>query len=209
MTGTGKHLICHISCRAKCCMVFVMCCVFKVVSSSLCVMVVYFAELRVACCMLGPGRNKADWSLHLMEDRWGTRTVLLPSTELLCLLDMFSFDTLHMSIFVFLSFPVQPSPLRHGQRDVVFMRVTAFASFFSSSFSTFPYSFPFSKPFLSCPVTHWQFTRRRPSMGNNSAATGALADALREVDKRRKKMRTTSDWWVWGVGSREKGGIRR
>lgn len=46
-------------------------------------------------------------------------------------------------------------------------------------------------------------------MGNNSAAIGALADALREVDKRRKKTRTMSDWWVWGVGSREKGGIRR
>lgn len=46
-------------------------------------------------------------------------------------------------------------------------------------------------------------------MGDNSAAIGALADALREEDERRKKMRTTSDWWVWGVGSGEKGGIRR
>lgn len=44
---------------------------------------------------------------------------------------------------------------------------------------------------------------------NGAAATGALAVALREKDKRRKKMRTLSDWWVWGVGSREKGGIRR
>lgn len=32
---------------------------------------------------------------------------------------------------------------------------------------------------------------------------------LREEDKRGKKMGMTSDWWVWGVGSREKGGIRR
>lgn len=46
-------------------------------------------------------------------------------------------------------------------------------------------------------------------MGNDSAAIGALADALREVDKRREKMRTMSDWWVSGVGSREKGGIGR
>jgi len=46
-------------------------------------------------------------------------------------------------------------------------------------------------------------------MGNNTAAIVALEDALREVDKRRKKMRTMSDWWVWGVGSWEKGGIRR
>lgn len=46
-------------------------------------------------------------------------------------------------------------------------------------------------------------------MGNNSATTGALADALREEDKSRKKMRTMSDLWVWGVWSREKGGIRR
>ncbi len=46
-------------------------------------------------------------------------------------------------------------------------------------------------------------------MGNNSAATGAMADALSEEDKRRKETRTKSDCWVWGVGSQEKGGIRR
>lgn len=44
-------------------MLFVKCCVFRVLSSmsySLCAIVVCFAELCVACCMLGPGQNKAD-----------------------------------------------------------------------------------------------------------------------------------------------------
>lgn len=46
-------------------------------------------------------------------------------------------------------------------------------------------------------------------MGNNGAAVGALAEALRVEDKKKKNMRAMSDWWVWGSGSWEKGGIRR
>ena len=80
-----------------------------------------------------------------------------------------------------------------------------FFSHFLSMFFILPVFFFQISLVLCChSVTH-QCTWTRSSIVNNTGKN----DSMRMKDKRTGKMRMMSDYYVWGSGNWERGGIRR
>lgn len=143
-----------------------------------CATVVHFAEMCVACC--AQGRVKLTDPCTLRINRWRTE-------QQRCSLQNFS------AYFTFSFWRASPSSFSPHHRDIIRKRFCPPPPIFSLTNLSFIFSHSLTTP--------WSFMGRRQveqQLGHRSSGTRCK----REEDKRRKKTRTVSDWWVWGVGSR-------